>query len=160
MLSGTLETIDGRRALRFERHLPHSPVRVWRAVTEPAELASWFVATPPWTPALDETFEAGGQSGRVTNLDPPRSIAWDWRKERLFGLRPGDGRPERHVAAARPGAARPPRRSGLAASSRRVRQPQRPVGRAVTAQRAVIVADVKRSRSKELRGLAGIANPW
>ena len=44
MTDGTLETIDGRPALRFERRLAHSVERVWRAVTEPAELERWFVA--------------------------------------------------------------------------------------------------------------------
>ena len=36
---GTLETVDGRPALRFERRLPHSVERVWRAISEPAVLA-------------------------------------------------------------------------------------------------------------------------
>ncbi len=35
MMNGTLQTIDGRPALRFERRLDHSIERVWRAVTEP-----------------------------------------------------------------------------------------------------------------------------
>ena len=82
MMDGTLETIDGRPALRFERRLPHSVERVWRAVTEPAELERWFVATPPWTPLPGETFEAHGQQGRITALEPPRLIAWDWGAER------------------------------------------------------------------------------
>jgi uncharacterized protein YndB with AHSA1/START domain len=39
---GTYETIDGRPAVRFERRYPHPVERVWRAVTEPAELEHWF----------------------------------------------------------------------------------------------------------------------
>lgn len=39
MNDGTLLTIDGRPALRFERVLPHSLDRVWQAVSVPAELA-------------------------------------------------------------------------------------------------------------------------
>jgi uncharacterized protein YndB with AHSA1/START domain len=54
MMDGTLETIDGRPALRFERRLAHSVERVWRAVSEPAELARWFPAAagsmPSWWP--------------------------------------------------------------------------------------------------------------
>ncbi|HEV7804194.1 MAG TPA: SRPBCC domain-containing protein [Solirubrobacteraceae bacterium] len=93
MTDGTLETIDGRPALRFERHLPHPPQRVWRAVTEPAELERWFVAPVPWTPALNETFEGEGQHGRITKLEPPHVIRWDWGGERFaFELRSaGDG---------------------------------------------------------------------
>ncbi|HEX8073920.1 MAG TPA: SRPBCC domain-containing protein [Thermoleophilaceae bacterium] len=44
-MNGTLETIDGRPALRFERRLPHSVERVWRAITEPEELKAWFPDT-------------------------------------------------------------------------------------------------------------------
>jgi uncharacterized protein YndB with AHSA1/START domain len=69
-------TIDGRPALRLERRLDHSVERVWRAVTAPAELARWFVAEVPWTPAAGEEFEAGGERGRITALEPPRLIAW------------------------------------------------------------------------------------
>src|SRR5690349_20817156 len=91
MIDGTLETIDGRPALRFERALPHPVQRVWRAVTEPAELARWFVATVPWTPALGETFEGGGASGRITELGPPHVIRWEWADERYsFEVRPAD----------------------------------------------------------------------
>ena len=35
-----------------------------------------------WTPALGETFEAAGQPVTVTELDPPRRIAWSWGDER------------------------------------------------------------------------------
>lgn len=39
---GTLVTIDGRPALRFERHYRHPIERVWRAVTDPSEVGRWF----------------------------------------------------------------------------------------------------------------------
>lgn len=93
MTRGTLETIGGRPALRFERRLPHSPQRVWRAVTEPDELERWFVAPVAWTPALGETFEGEGQRGRITELEPPHVIRWEWGAERYaFELRPaGNG---------------------------------------------------------------------
>ena len=56
-MNGSLIDVDGRPALHFERTLPHPVARVWRAVTEPAELAQWFVGPVAWTPALGETFE-------------------------------------------------------------------------------------------------------
>jgi uncharacterized protein YndB with AHSA1/START domain len=89
----TQETVDGRPALRFERRLPHSVERVWRAVTEPAELARWFVAEAQWVPEQGETFEAAGHSGRITAVEPPRLFAWEWGPERYsFELTPdGDG---------------------------------------------------------------------
>jgi uncharacterized protein YndB with AHSA1/START domain len=87
------ETVDGRPTLRLERRLDHSIERVWRAVTEPAELARWFVAEADWTPALGEEFEADGERGAITELDPPRLLTWTWGGERFsFELTPdGDG---------------------------------------------------------------------
>ena len=92
-MNGTLETIDGRPALRFERRLAFPIQRVWRAVTEPAELAEWFVAPAPWTPAQGETFESYGQTGTITELREPETLAWTWGEESFrFDLRPdGDG---------------------------------------------------------------------
>jgi uncharacterized protein YndB with AHSA1/START domain len=75
-MNATLETVDNRPALRFERHLGYPVDRVWRAVSDPAELARWFVDAVEWKPELGETFEAGGQSGEITQLDPPRLIEW------------------------------------------------------------------------------------
>ena len=63
MTTGSLETVDNRPALRFERRLDHSVERVWSAVTEPAELERWFVAPVAWKPELGEVFEGGGDSG-------------------------------------------------------------------------------------------------
>jgi hypothetical protein len=85
--------VEGRPAVRLERKLGYPVERVWRAVTEPAELERWFVAEAPWTPAAGEEFEAHGQRGRITELDPPRRIAWDWGSERFsFDLAAdGDG---------------------------------------------------------------------
>jgi hypothetical protein len=92
-MTASQKTVDGRPALRFERRLEHSIDRVWRAVTEPDELRQWFVSEVPWTPTAGEVFEAGGETGRITALDPPHLIAWTWGVERYsFELAPqGDG---------------------------------------------------------------------
>ena len=37
-------TDDGRVAIRFVRLLPHPPEKVWRAITDPEQLAAWFPA--------------------------------------------------------------------------------------------------------------------
>ena len=93
MTDGTLETIDGRPALRFERTLTHPIERVWRAVSEPAELERWFPAAADWTPAKGETFEAYGATGQVTEVDPPHRLGWTFGGEQyLFELAAeGDG---------------------------------------------------------------------
>jgi uncharacterized protein YndB with AHSA1/START domain len=37
---GRFEEVEGGWRLRFERRLPHSPEKVWRALTEEAHLAA------------------------------------------------------------------------------------------------------------------------
>jgi uncharacterized protein YndB with AHSA1/START domain len=39
---GTIELVDGRRMLRFERQLDHPIDKVWSALTEPEQLAGWL----------------------------------------------------------------------------------------------------------------------
>jgi uncharacterized protein YndB with AHSA1/START domain len=92
-MNGTLETIDGRPALRFERRLQHPVERVWRAITEPDELEAWFVARPEWKPEAGETFNAMEQDGEITEVEPPRLLAWNWGGELFrFELSPdGEG---------------------------------------------------------------------
>jgi len=90
--TGSLITVDGRSALRFERQL-NSPIeRVWRAVTAPEELARWFVVPIEWTPSAGETFESFGAVGTVTELDEPRLVAWEWNGDLFrFELTPNSG---------------------------------------------------------------------
>lgn len=90
-MTGELCTVVDRPALRFERRLDHPVERVWRAITEPAELVRWFVVPVDWTPALGEVFEGEGQTGEITELDAPRAIAWTWGDELYrFELLPED----------------------------------------------------------------------
>jgi uncharacterized protein YndB with AHSA1/START domain len=91
MIDGTLQSIDGRPALRFERRLAHPVARVWRAVTAPEELARWFVAPVAWTPALGETFEGGGQRGEIVALEEPTLLRWTWGEERYSFELASDG---------------------------------------------------------------------
>lgn len=98
---GTLQLIDGRQVLRFERRLAHPVKKVWRAITEPGQLRHWF----PADMVVRTAFEAGGElefvfregewetlGGRILELDPPRVFAYTWDAEVLrFELRP-DGR--------------------------------------------------------------------
>jgi len=91
MIDGKLETIDGRPALRFERTFAHSVERVWRAISEPAELERWFPAAADWTPATGETFAAYGGTGEVTEVDAPHRLAWTFGGERYsFDLAAAD----------------------------------------------------------------------
>jgi uncharacterized protein YndB with AHSA1/START domain len=84
---GTSETIDNKPALSFERHLDHPVEKVWRAVTDPEELAHWFPATVKlealevgarMTFAFPEEMELPTGSGEITECDPPRLLAYSW----------------------------------------------------------------------------------
>jgi uncharacterized protein YndB with AHSA1/START domain len=97
---GTYETIDGRPAVRFERRYPQPVERVWRAVTEPEELAQWFPSTVELElregGRMRFTFPGGEMpptEGSVTELDPPRRFGFTWGDEHLqIDLEPdGDG---------------------------------------------------------------------
>lgn len=110
---GTLVHIEGRPALRFERRYAHPVERVWRAVTDPAEMAAWFPSNVEGERAVgaELTFvdedqratarEAGEPTradgpvirGRVVVHDPPAVFSFTWGGELLrFELTPdGDG---------------------------------------------------------------------
>jgi uncharacterized protein YndB with AHSA1/START domain len=86
-MTESLQTRDGRSVLRMERRLKHPPEKVWKAMTEPERLADWF----PGSVTLDLraggalTFEldGDGDTGTITDLDPPRLIAYTWGADHL-----------------------------------------------------------------------------
>ena len=91
-----------RPTLRFERRLAHPVQAVWRAITDPSELAHWFPSRVEVDlrvgGAMEFTFEhmpldaPTAMRGRVTELDPPRLFAFYWGEDHLrFELEPADG---------------------------------------------------------------------
>jgi uncharacterized protein YndB with AHSA1/START domain len=87
---GTLEPHGDAWQLRFVRLLPHSPERVWRALTEPSELSAWFPTTIEGErstgAALVFTFPADQAppfTGEMLVYDPPRVLELRWGPERL-----------------------------------------------------------------------------
>jgi uncharacterized protein YndB with AHSA1/START domain len=79
-----LRRIDGKPVLRFERVLAHPPAKVWRAVTEPAELAHWFPAAVA-IEGREMTFSFPDQvtTGEVLESDPPKVFAFRWHTDVL-----------------------------------------------------------------------------
>jgi uncharacterized protein YndB with AHSA1/START domain len=84
---GTLERRGGRQLMRFERRLAHPVERVWRALTEPDELAAWLALAElelveggrvvlTWQNTDPEGNTAVAR-GTVSALDPPRVIEFD-----------------------------------------------------------------------------------
>lgn len=98
----TLHTVNGVPTLRFERRLAHAPEKVWRAVSDPAEMAHWFPATVEAEPRpgsrMRFTFPDDGElapdwDGEVLEVDAPRVYMFRWARDVLrFELIPdGDG---------------------------------------------------------------------
>lgn len=71
-------------SIRFDRRSKHSPTRLWRAITEPAEVGGWmelparidlrvggdyYVDFPPGKGALD---------GVIVRVEPERTLAYVW----------------------------------------------------------------------------------
>lgn len=91
----TLLTVGDRPVLRFERRLAHSPEKVWRAVTDPAEMVRWFPAAVESEQVVGAemrfTFEGvdAPTHGRILELDPPKVYAFRWNQDVLrFELLP------------------------------------------------------------------------
>jgi uncharacterized protein YndB with AHSA1/START domain len=89
-MNATLHTTDGRSVLRFERRLAHPVEKVWRAVTDPAEMAHWFPAIVEMDPRpggrIRYTYPAGEAApdeGQIIELDPPRVFALTWNDDAL-----------------------------------------------------------------------------
>ena len=78
--------MEGKGAtLVFRRRLPHPPESVWKALTDPAELASWYM-----TKAVVDGREGGNidfisgpsrlhVTGRILTWDPPRVFEHEWK---------------------------------------------------------------------------------
>ncbi len=98
-MTETVRTVRDRTALRIERQFGHLPDKVWRALTEPAQLTAWFPFDVQLEPALGApiTFvDRGGDGttmdGVITELDPPRVFAYTWEDDLLhWELRATDG---------------------------------------------------------------------
>ncbi len=97
MTTGRYESRNGRPLVRFERTFPHSVAAVWRAITDPGQLAEWF----PTTVEFDR-LQAGAKmafrfaqdayppiSGVMLDVDPERLLSFTWGEDQLtFELEP------------------------------------------------------------------------
>ena len=94
---GTLEPVGDSWRLRFTRRLAHAPDKVWRALTEPEHLKTWFPdeISGDWTVGgkLFFSSEWGNHEGEVLAFDPPRMVEFRWGPDilRLEVTPDGDG---------------------------------------------------------------------
>lgn len=101
MTDATLSYVNGEPTLRFERRLRHAPAKVWRAVTDPAELKHWFPAAVelelragapmrfvfPSEAPVDDVWD-----GEVLEVDEPKVFMFRWNQDVLrIELVPSDG---------------------------------------------------------------------
>lgn len=69
--------------IEHEETYPHPPERVWRAITEPAELGAWLMPTDFTARAgsrftFDARPEFGIIDGEVLEVEPPRLLRCRW----------------------------------------------------------------------------------
>lgn len=107
IVNATLDTVDDRTVLRFERRLAHPVEKVWKAITDPGELTHWFPQDlkGSFAPGAKLRFAFRGEppvldgkviedfTGEVLEMDPPRVLAYTWSGDVLrWTLTPdGDG---------------------------------------------------------------------
>jgi uncharacterized protein YndB with AHSA1/START domain len=106
-MEATYDTIEERPRLRFERQLAQPIDTVWRAITDPAELAHWFPCEVelelrvggPMTFTFEQDLSQYSDQppgthtmqGEVSELDPPKRFAFFWGQDHLtFELEPTD----------------------------------------------------------------------
>lgn len=83
-----LSMINGHPVLRLQRVLAHPPEKVWKAVTDPAELSAWFPARVEFdtaTPGTPMRFHFDGaeapEDGEVLEADEPKVFAFRWNTD-------------------------------------------------------------------------------
>ena len=89
--SATLVTGGARPAVRLERELNEPPQALWRALTQPQGLRSWFpceIVVERWQVGAALSFVFPGHEqytmgGTVLACDPPRALAYTWGEETL-----------------------------------------------------------------------------
>jgi hypothetical protein len=74
MSNADLARFIDRYMMEFVRIYPHPIERVWKAITDPAELAQWFIAPSPWELRTGGRyrFDNDDFSGVVLAYEPPR----------------------------------------------------------------------------------------
>lgn len=82
--NGIVTIKGGYVTLRYERRLRHPIEVVWKAITDPNELAVWFNAKakidahPGGTIDYVNTASGFHTTGRITVWDPPRAFGHEW----------------------------------------------------------------------------------
>jgi uncharacterized protein YndB with AHSA1/START domain len=84
---GTITPVDAAHAtIRFERRLPAPIERVWAAITDPGQLATWLAASSVDLRAggtVEHVFDPADPGGQVTGIilriEPMTILEYEWR---------------------------------------------------------------------------------
>jgi uncharacterized protein YndB with AHSA1/START domain len=99
MSEAILLNTSARPVLRFERRLASAPDDVWRAVTDPVEMRSWFptrVEIEEWKVGAPLTHyfdqhDIDPVPGTVLEWDPPHRVSFTWGTDTIsFELKPSE----------------------------------------------------------------------
>jgi uncharacterized protein YndB with AHSA1/START domain len=97
---GQLIVTEDGASVQYRRRLAHPPEKVWRALTEPDQLAAWFPTTIEGERAAGaaltfrfEHLELEPMHGEMLRCEPPSALEFTWGGDLLsFALEPdGDG---------------------------------------------------------------------
>jgi uncharacterized protein YndB with AHSA1/START domain len=80
------------RVVEHEVEYPHAPEKVWRAITDPAQIAQWFPGawgetSTDFQPVVGARFRMDAEKkrgwrgyveGTVLEVDPPRRLVYTW----------------------------------------------------------------------------------
>jgi uncharacterized protein YndB with AHSA1/START domain len=78
---GDVTTTEREASVRFERTIAAPIERVWRALTEPDDLAIWLERTSldgRVGGAVEIAFDDGPVTGEITAWDPPHALEYTW----------------------------------------------------------------------------------
>jgi uncharacterized protein YndB with AHSA1/START domain len=98
--TGQYEQVDGRPLVRFERTFPHPMSAVWRAITDPSQLETWFPTTVEFSELRAgesiafrfTTHDLPPMEGVFREVDVPRRLVFTWGDDVLtFELSEEDG---------------------------------------------------------------------
>lgn len=84
MERGTYVGHEGKPAVRFERSYPYPADRVWRAITEPRELAQWFPSRVAHEGRVGGTITFDGDpysdpsTGTILTFVRPTAFSFTW----------------------------------------------------------------------------------
>ncbi|MGH7101445.1 MAG: SRPBCC family protein [Acetobacteraceae bacterium] len=75
------ETMIETRSVVVKREIPHSPEKIWRALTEPHLIEEWLMKND-FQPAVDHRFDLRANWGtvncRVLEVDPGKTLSYTW----------------------------------------------------------------------------------